>query len=151
MLVSFPPLNYMLKFGGSSCLIGDPIGEILAAGLFKGPLARSRSALHRRPLGTSRQHWGFPRTFLLLAGAHRKFAGVLVRWRTRASSTTPADWCLEWRRLKRSFNRVCRARGVDKMRVYSSRDDSIPFYRGESTLRFHRPAGAFAHTRGEGW
>ena len=24
LLVSFPPLNYMLKFGGSSCLIGDP-------------------------------------------------------------------------------------------------------------------------------
>ena len=23
-LVSFPPLNYMLKFGGSSCLIGGP-------------------------------------------------------------------------------------------------------------------------------
>ena len=24
-LVSFPPLSYMLKFSGSSCLIGDPI------------------------------------------------------------------------------------------------------------------------------
>ena len=24
LLVSFPPLNNMLKFGGSSCLIGDP-------------------------------------------------------------------------------------------------------------------------------
>ena len=24
LLVSFPPLNYMLKFSGSSCLIGDP-------------------------------------------------------------------------------------------------------------------------------
>ena len=23
-MVSFPPLNYMLKFGGSSCLIGGP-------------------------------------------------------------------------------------------------------------------------------
>ena len=32
-----------------------------------------------------------------------------MRWRTKASGTTPADWCLEWRRLKRSFNRVCRA------------------------------------------
>ena len=27
LLVSFPPLNNMLKFGGSSCLIGDPNEE----------------------------------------------------------------------------------------------------------------------------
>jgi hypothetical protein len=30
LLVSFPPLNYMLKFGGSSCLIGDPNGGGIA-------------------------------------------------------------------------------------------------------------------------
>ena len=35
LLVSFPPLNYMLKFSGSSCLIGDPKGE----------RARTRTAL----------------------------------------------------------------------------------------------------------
>jgi hypothetical protein len=29
LLVSFPPLSYMLKFSGYSCLIGGPIGLLL--------------------------------------------------------------------------------------------------------------------------
>ena len=38
-LVSFPPLSYMLKFSGSSYLIGGPIGVGLASHLF--PCCRS--------------------------------------------------------------------------------------------------------------
>ena len=39
LLVSFPPLNYMLKFSGSSCLIGDPkerlfYGQVLSPCFF---------------------------------------------------------------------------------------------------------------------
>jgi len=51
LLVSFPPLNYMLKFSGSSCLIGDPKGEALLRLLVKEEEQGARSSLVQQPLG----------------------------------------------------------------------------------------------------
>ena len=40
LLVSFPPLSYMLKSSGSSCLISGPVCKGLGGGLLKAPTPR---------------------------------------------------------------------------------------------------------------
>lgn len=52
LLVSFPPLSYMLKFSGYSCLIGGPIGNSIGA--------------HSLPT-LNHQHWSLQMTRIRLS------------------------------------------------------------------------------------
>ena len=122
LLVSFPPLNYMLKFSGSSCLIGDPREmQPRTVSTFIVKVARNTSTL------LSRVHRLLIKGWLVLMDHDPAFF-FLRRSLSPLSQLFPSqsadDLVVLPHPHKRGFVASRLKRGPDTWRVYSSRDDS---------------------------
>ena len=124
LLVSFPPLNYMLKFGGSSCLIGDPREE--KGGAFGGSLRAKDTHLFSsfsfcpgRSFGSSRGRSGkesfwFPATPAASHSTRISFRWLVIRYARGDKYHTRTD------RLRPASNEA--TAGSHGLRVCTSRD-----------------------------
>ena len=121
LLVSFPPLNYMLKFSGSSCLIGDP--REMQARRFDFCLeSRTETFLHCYQEFTS-----FLKGWLVLMDHDPAFffSGINLSSLPQLFPPRSADDLVVLPHPhKRGFVASRLKRGPDTWRVYSSRDDS---------------------------